>query len=63
MDYSKLNDVDLESAWQASASNIGAYAMKSWHCPPEEEEKYRKLAEDAQKEQSKIQEEITRRSH
>ena len=59
--YRKLNDIDLESAWQASANTIGSYAMKSWHCPKNEEEKYRKLAEKAQNVQSEIQKEITRR--
>ena len=63
MDYTKLNDVELEASWQAIASTIGSYAMKSWHCPPEEELKFRKLAEEAQNEQSIIQDEITRRSH
>lgn len=57
-DYS---DEELESAWQASATKIGVYAMKSWHCPPEEEEKFRTLATKAQDEQSVIQKEITRR--
>lgn len=60
--YSKLDNIDLEAAWQASANLIGSYAMKSWHCKPEEEAKYRKLAENAQNEQSEIQKEITRRA-
>jgi len=62
MDYSKYDNIELEAAWQASASLIGSYAMKSWHCPPNEESKYRKLAEEAQNTQSEIQKEITRRA-
>jgi len=61
-DYTKLNNVELEAAWQNSASMIGSYAMKSWHCPPNEEEKFRKLAEQWQNTQSEIQKEITRRA-
>lgn len=57
----ELSDQELESAWQSSATEIGQFAMKSWHCKPEEEEMYRKLAEAAQDKQQIIQEEITRR--
>lgn len=60
-EYSKLSDQDLESAWQKSANMIGSFAMQSWKCPPEDEQKFRDLAEDQQKKQSLIQKEITRR--
>lgn len=59
--YSKLSDENLEKAWQSSANEIGMYAQKSWNCPKEDEQKFRDLAEKAQKEQGEIQKEITRR--
>ncbi len=57
-----MTDSQLESAWQGSADMVGAYAMKSWKCPPDEEQKWRSKAEEAQQRQSEIQSEITRRS-
>ncbi len=60
-DVSELSDQELEAAWQASATEIGQFAMKSWHCKPEQEEMYRKLAEAAQEAQQVIQVEITKR--
>ena len=59
---SKMDNVQLESAWQGSADMIGQFAQKSWHCKPEEEQHYRGLAELHQKKQSIIQSEITRRN-
>jgi len=63
MKYQNMSNHDLENAWQSSANTIQFNALKSWHCSKEEESKYRKLAEQAQKEQSIIQKEITRRAH
>ena len=57
----KMDNKELESAWQGSADMIGMFAQKSWHCKPEEEQHFRDLAELHQKKQSIIQEEITRR--
>jgi len=56
-----MSDSQLESAWQSSADMIAAYAMKSWKCPPEEEQQWRDKAEEMQVRQTVIQNEITRR--
>ncbi len=58
-----MTDSQLESAWQGAADLVGVYAMKSWDCPPSDEKMWRDKAYQVQQEQSKIQSEITRRSH
>lgn len=59
-DYTKLNDVELEAAWQTQCSIIQAnltYYYKT------NDENLRLKAESAQNTQSEIQKEITRRAH
>jgi len=60
--YQQMSDSELESAWQSSADVIGMYAMKSWHCPKNEEQQWRDKAEETQALQGIIQNEITRRA-
>jgi hypothetical protein len=63
-EYSDLSDSELESKWQNSANMIGQYAMASWKkgITDEESKRLHDLAEDMQKTQSRIQDEITRRN-
>ena len=56
-----VNDEELEKMWQNSATSIANYAQRSWHCSPEDEEKFHTLAVHYQKQQQIVQNEITRR--
>ena len=59
-DYSKLDNIQLESAWQAQATFI-KIALTEYY--KTSDIKLRKIAENAQSTQSEIQKEITRRAH
>lgn len=58
---SEVSDNELESMWQAQCTTI-QMALTEYY-KPNGDEKYRVFAEEAQKKQSEIQDEITRRSH
>lgn len=61
MNLKDRKDSELESMEKKTADLIGHFTMKYCNCPPKEEQRWREFIEESQKQQSLIQEEITRR--